>query len=149
MSNYSLSFGFKLTHDLDDRFNLTRKSVLSQRDVPGMTRGLIPILAANGIIGISEGSNSRVFPGQLPSKDTAPVFPSYLWSGEWGDVRLQALVSHPASLCLPLVNVPPAFLWRDPASGHEVIGLWHAYDYGQLPGAKVQWCQCARITTRG
>lgn len=80
MSNYSLSFGFKLTHDLDDRFNLPRKTVLSQRDVPGMTRGLIPVLAANGIIGISEGSNGRVFPGQLLPKAQRESF--HLWSGE-------------------------------------------------------------------
>ncbi|EDQ86449.1 uncharacterized protein MONBRDRAFT_33848 [Monosiga brevicollis MX1] len=90
-----LTFAIRMTHDLDDRFNVSHKTVYSQRDVPGMTRSLIPVFAANGLKGVSEGSNSRVFP----------------------------------------VNVPPAFLWRDVATETEIIALWHAYDYGQLPSA--------------
>jgi hypothetical protein len=27
-------------------------------------------------------------------------------------------------------NVPPAFVWRDEASGAEVLALWHPFGYG-------------------
>ena len=33
-----------LTHGLDAQFGLPPKTTLSQRDVPGMTRGVVPIL---------------------------------------------------------------------------------------------------------
>ncbi len=37
-----------MTHLLDDSFGLPRKTVMSQRDVPGMTKSIIPILKRNG-----------------------------------------------------------------------------------------------------
>ena len=33
-----------VTHALDDRFNLSRKTVVSSRDVPGFDRSIIPLL---------------------------------------------------------------------------------------------------------
>lgn len=30
------------------------------------------------------------------------------------------------------VNVPPAFTWRHPVTGDEVVGLYHAYGYGGI-----------------
>ena len=41
----------------------SRKTVYSQRDVPGMARASIPLLVEAGIRGVSEGSNGRVLPG--------------------------------------------------------------------------------------
>jgi hypothetical protein len=46
-----------MTHALDDRLNKTRATVLSQRDVPGTTRSVIPRLRANGVQAISFGVN--------------------------------------------------------------------------------------------
>ena len=39
-----LSAGVALTHKLDDSLGVRRKTVLSQRDVPGMERSTIPVL---------------------------------------------------------------------------------------------------------
>jgi len=61
------SFALKLTHDLDDRFNLPRKATMSQRDVPGMTRGVIPLLSKEGVKAITVGVNGGVCPPQVPN----------------------------------------------------------------------------------
>ena len=50
-----LAFALKMTHDLDDRFGVRRKSVLSLRDVPGLTRAALPVLAAAGVTAINIG----------------------------------------------------------------------------------------------
>lgn len=51
--------GLALTWALDDRFGLPRKQTLSQRDVPGMTRSLIPLLTKAGVTAISIGVNTH------------------------------------------------------------------------------------------
>jgi hypothetical protein len=78
-----IQFGLDLTHALDKQLNVSAKTVLSQRDVPGMhvfsillqllnidqswwggslgmTRSMIPILAANGVKAISVTLDSFV-----------------------------------------------------------------------------------------
>eukprot|EP01052_Picozoa_sp_SAG31_P025249 SAG31_NODE_2203_length_6199_cov_6.619836_2_plen_108_part_00 len=49
--------GIQLTHDLDARFGLAAKRTLSQRDVPGMTRSIIPIIREMGVDSITVGAN--------------------------------------------------------------------------------------------
>ena len=46
-----------MTFALDERFGQPRKTVLSQRDVPGLARALIPVLKAKGVAGISIGAH--------------------------------------------------------------------------------------------
>jgi hypothetical protein len=73
-----------LTSLLTRRWNVVRKRMTySQRDVPGLTRAAIPLLAKAGVKGVTVGENGA---------------------------------------CAP-VNVPPIFLWRDNATGTEVIAL--------------------------
>jgi hypothetical protein len=55
-----------VTHSLDDRFGLPRKAVMSQRDVPGLTRGAVLHLADLGIGMISIGVNAATSPPSLP-----------------------------------------------------------------------------------
>eukprot|EP00731_Ephydatia_muelleri_P008681 Em0004g1019a len=62
-----VDFGFQLTHLLDDHFNLTHKITMSQRDVPGTTRSLIPIMNSNGINALTVGVNSASMPPAVPS----------------------------------------------------------------------------------
>ncbi|KAA0165994.1 hypothetical protein FNF31_01608 [Cafeteria roenbergensis] len=88
-----IRFGVNMTHALDDSLGLPRKTVVSQRDVPGFPRSALRLLNAEGVDVLSEGSNSAMNPP----------------------------------------NVPPAFLWKDEASGAEAIVMWHALGYGQLP----------------
>ena len=85
--------GLELTRALDRRFGVGNKTTLSQRDVPGMTRAMIPILEANGVTAISIGANDGSSPPQLP----------------------------------------PCFVWKDPASGKSLLGLFNWPGYGSLP----------------
>ena len=68
---------------------------LSQRDVPGMTRGVIPLLVAVNASAISIGVNG--------------------------------------ASCPP--NVPKAFVWQEPESGAEILGMVHPYGYPNNPGS--------------
>lgn len=72
--------GLKLSQDLADFYGVKRPTVLSQRDVPGMTRSLIPVLKKYGIKvclgegtlagdlgqGVSVGVNSGTLPPSVP-----------------------------------------------------------------------------------
>ena len=49
--------GLNLTHALDDDLRVPRKTVLSQRDVPGLTRAMIPLLMRRGVKAVSVGVN--------------------------------------------------------------------------------------------
>jgi hypothetical protein len=51
------SLALQLTHDLDKKLGVAPKTVMSQRDVPGTTRSLIPILRSNGVTALSVGVN--------------------------------------------------------------------------------------------
>ena len=66
MTKEMLEFGVTLSHVLDDVFHLPHKTVLSQRDVPGMTRSVVPILTQHNITGITVGVNGGVCPAQVP-----------------------------------------------------------------------------------
>ncbi|ARF11993.1 glycoside hydrolase family 38 [Klosneuvirus KNV1] len=59
----------KFVHALDDEFNLPHKTVISQRDVPGMTAGAIPVFLRNGIKAVSIGVNAGASAPNVP-----PIF---------------------------------------------------------------------------
>ncbi|KAL5021154.1 hypothetical protein ScPMuIL_000309 [Solemya velum] len=60
-------FSLKISEDLDKHFNITRTHrTLSQRDVPGMTAALIPILVKHGIEAVSVGVNGVTAPPSIP-----------------------------------------------------------------------------------
>jgi hypothetical protein len=62
-----LSFGVKMSHDLDRKFhNGTLRRVVSQRDVPGMTRASIPLWLAAGIDMLTVGVNGGSAPPGVP-----------------------------------------------------------------------------------
>lgn len=61
-----LEAGLALTWGLDDKFGLPHKSTLSQRDVPGMTRALVPFLSKAGVAAISIGANDGSTPPSVP-----------------------------------------------------------------------------------
>eukprot|EP01083_Nonionella_stella_P103862 297095_1 len=62
-----LEFGLKLSRDLSIKHNTTISHILSQRDVPGLTRSIIPILSRNNITGVSIGVNGGSAPPDVPS----------------------------------------------------------------------------------
>ena len=49
-----------------NRFGLPHKIVMSQRDVPGVTRGVVPLLASRGVRAFSEGANGAFTSPQVP-----------------------------------------------------------------------------------
>ncbi|ESO95330.1 hypothetical protein LOTGIDRAFT_160458 [Lottia gigantea] len=62
-----VNFSLKLSEDMDARMDIKRRHrVLSQRDVPGMTRALIPIFNNHGIEGVTVGVNSVSSPPAVP-----------------------------------------------------------------------------------
>lgn len=70
--------------------------IVVQRDVPGMTRGILPVITE-------------------------------LW---WGPIVRAISVGVNSASPAPAVPLNEPFLWRDDASGAEVIAFWHAGGYG-------------------
>ena len=61
------TLGLNISLDLDKKFGIERKTrVMSQRDVPGLTQTVIPILVQNGITGLTVGVNGKSAPPALP-----------------------------------------------------------------------------------
>eukprot|EP00039_Didymoeca_costata_P002226 m.58377 g.58377 ORF g.58377 m.58377 type:complete len:810 (+) comp11178_c0_seq1:90-2519(+) len=96
---------------LASRFGLAPPKVLSLRDVPGLTRGIVPVLVKNNVTGISIGANDGSPPPIVPS-----VFDCYV------DGKHQ-------------VRTP--FVWRDEASDTEVIMDIHPGGYGGVTGGSM------------
>ena len=131
-----------LTFAEDAHYNLTRKTTYSQRDVPGLTRGAIPLLAA------AVRSRKRAV------KFFGWVFSDFVWlttrtphgayvrrarrnrigrhGGEIERLALQGVtgVSVGMNPSVPPLNVPDIFRWRDNASDTEVVALFHKRGYG-------------------
>ncbi|CAL1525890.1 unnamed protein product [Lymnaea stagnalis] len=62
------SFGLELGQKLDDMFGIHRThATMSQRDIPGMTKALLPLLASHGVKAISVGVNPGTAPPDVPS----------------------------------------------------------------------------------
>lgn len=91
-------FGFKVTRLLDSMFGKEPTITMSQRDVPGTTSSIIPILARNGVKAITVGVNTACMPPAIPS----------------------------------------AFVWEDPYSGIDIIGMWHPHGYGGMRGISLE-----------
>ena len=137
-----VTFGVvNVTHALDDRFGVPHKGVLSQRDVPGLSRAALPVLHAAGITALSIGANGNSAPAVVPR--------AFLWSDAASGVRMPVLF-HPGgygSIAAEEVVVLPGsphacvYSWRGdnsgpPASVAEVVADW-ASVAALFPGATV------------
>ena len=83
-------FGLSLSQRLDERFG-KRTIAAKMTDVPGHTRGIVPLLAEAGVEFLHIGVNAA---------STPP-------------------------------DVPPVFVWRDPASGAEIVVMYQG-NYGDV-----------------
>ncbi len=109
-----LSFGIALTHDLDAQFGLPPKRTISQRDVPGTTRSIIPQLLSNGISALSIGVNGGSMPPAVPS--------AWVW-------ELQPNQTQPfESLLDP--SAASASAASKSADPQRIIGMLHPGGYG-------------------
>src|SRR3989338_5223711 len=59
MDSSMFRFGVQLSHQLDRQFGFPPKQTFSQRDVPGTTSSVIPLLKAEGVQAMNFGSNGR------------------------------------------------------------------------------------------
>lgn len=55
-----LRAGLAAVRRLDAKFGKPHKTVMSQRDVPGVTRGIVPLLKGAGVLAFSEGCNAQI-----------------------------------------------------------------------------------------
>ena len=58
--------GLALTHSLDQQLGVSNKTALSQRDVPGITRAVIPLLKKRGVNMVSVGVNGASMYPRVP-----------------------------------------------------------------------------------
>lgn len=117
-----------LTHRLDKRFNVTRKRVLSQRDVPGITRAALPTLREAGVAALSVGVNGGSTPPNVPraflwrDRATGLEMPSFWLGGGYGGFSLFGF---------------PRPLTRVPGSAHGLIVAWRGDNSGP-PGSAAE-----------
>ena len=130
-----------------DAGHLRRRS-MSQRDVPGLTRAAVPLLAAAGVGLISVGENSQCAPVNVP--------PIFLWRDKATNASVVALfhafgygVSPPAGLDPTACNATgaggceddPAVLAYTDTTGRGVVK-------GEFAPPK-QWEHCVEVAAAG
>ena len=154
--------GLNVSHRLDAHFGLPPKRTLSQRDVPGMTRGVVPLLRAMGVDGITVGMNGGVCPPWVPmlfrwrvpddsGGDAAEVvagwhpggYPDEYACGPKGMVHCNEQVAGPLGRRECMLSGDEAFCFAfrtdntgPPRSAAEVIHGFHVAQ-SQFPGAHV------------
>jgi hypothetical protein len=136
------SFGISMTHGLDDLLGQKRKIVMSQRDVPGLTRSVIPLLVKNGVRAVSVGVNGGSAAPNLP--------PAFIWRHGVDSVLAMWLPGGYGGLPLPgnsfaYTQIPGSsqvlvVAWRGdnagPAEVKEVLSDWEKLQK-QFPGANI------------
>lgn len=149
MNSAVLQAGIQIAKQLDQQFQ-HQTTVLSQRDVPGLTACSIPFLLQNGIKGISVGVNPSSSPPAVP-----PIFQwNYdnkgiiaLWHPGGYPLNPGDSVNNAGGLSLQSIVIPPgstdalAFAFRTDNSGPPMsiseIESNYAILRTQFPGANV------------
>jgi len=67
LKSFMIEVAVGLTHHLDNMFSKQIKTTMSQRDVPGMTSAIIPVLRDNGVEAITVGVNEASMPPDVPT----------------------------------------------------------------------------------
>ena len=118
-----VAFGVNMTHTLDDLLGVPRKKVVAERDVPGVTRSVIPVLAKAGVQAINIAPNAQPAPANVP--------PAFIWK----DGPRQ---KHGNGSQLFGVSSP---------SGQEMLTLfWDGWNYG-IPGQPELGCDMVCFQT--
>jgi len=147
LNQQSINFALRLTHDIDKMFGLSPKKVMSQRDVPGMTRSMIPLLKASGVDGISVGVNGGSSPPDVPKafiwKDpvSGQQIRTFYLNGGYGGLN-HIIPGYPFDwIAVPGSSDIMIVDWRGdnagpPTSAQELITDFAQIE-GEFPGAKV------------
>lgn len=112
-----LTAGIGRCHALDERFGLVPKATISQRDVPGMTRAILPVLAAAGVRALSVGANGASTPPFVPR--------AFVWRDAASGVSLPALI-HPYGYG----GLGTEDAVRVPGLGHVLVFEWEGDNAG-------------------
>ena len=141
MSESMFAAALNLTFTLDDLFGLPHKMTLSQRDVPGMSRAVLPSLSSAGVKAITIGANPWSTPPAVPRafmwRDAASgvSIPTMLHPRQYGGIGFDDAV------IIPGFSHAIVFDWRGdnagpPSSVKEVQG-----DFASIaeafPGAEI------------
>eukprot|EP01121_Diplochlamys_sp_Union-15-3_P016239 TRINITY_DN548_c0_g1_i4.p1 TRINITY_DN548_c0_g1~~TRINITY_DN548_c0_g1_i4.p1 ORF type:complete len:608 (-),score=90.63 TRINITY_DN548_c0_g1_i4:25-1848(-) len=130
------AYGLTLGHRLDQRFNKTRKIAGSHKDVPGISKAVLPLLANEGIKSIHIGCNTFV---------ACPATPEiFLWDDQKGhEVLTMVHAGFPiygGNIIIP--GFPHAFSYnftldnRSPLNASSVIE-WFTFLKKTFPFAKI------------
>jgi hypothetical protein len=117
MSASMFDAALDLTFALDERFGLPHKKTLSQRDVPGMTRAVIPALSRAGVGAITIGVNPYSTPPMVPR--------AFVWRDAATGISMPTMV-HP--------NFYGGILFDDaaffPGLSHAIVFDWRGDNAG-------------------
>lgn len=116
--------GLELTFALDRQFGKTNKTTLSQRDVPGMTRALIPILSRKGVSAISIGANDGSTPPDVPA--------CFLWTDADSESELIGLFNWPGYGSLPITHQKTCLV---DGLDHALVYNWNGDNAGPFDAA--------------
>jgi len=120
-SSWLLRAGLASCHALDARFGLPPKATMSQRDVPGTTRGVVPLLASAGVRAFSIGANGASTPPFVPR--------AFVWRDAASGATLPTMV-HPYGYG----GLADEDAVRVPGLGHVLVTEWEGDNQGP-PGA--------------
>ena len=156
MNGPTLLAALDLTHRLDRSFGFAPKMTLSLRDVPGLTRSALPLLAVSGVRALSLGLNSGAPPAEVPLN--AP----FLWVDRGSGARALTTL-HPGGYSGAPVDskreciTAPGFehamccAWRNdnagPHSVGEVLAIYETVG-AYWPGASVSDSNLDAFTSR-
>jgi hypothetical protein len=102
-------FGVDMTHALDDLLGVRRKRTLADRDVPGLTRSLIPLLSESGVRAINIAPNAQMSPANVP--------PAFIWKDADAAQPQQAAGGS-------------SFGVKDPSGKEMLTMFWDGWNYG-------------------
>ncbi|GFO45695.1 coiled-coil domain-containing protein 90b, mitochondrial [Plakobranchus ocellatus] len=134
-------YGLSLGAQLDARFNINRThATMSQRDIPGMTKALLPLLMKHGVKAISVGVNPGTAPPAVPSpfvwklRDTDPDGVMAFWDKGGYPINPGPDPAHPKGLARDKCVITPGldealcFAFRTDNTGPpESIQEWLGY----------------------
>ncbi|GBF87719.1 hypothetical protein Rsub_00430 [Raphidocelis subcapitata] len=81
----TLGFALNLTRDVDAALGARPKTVVSLRDVPGLTRGVVPVMAAHGVRALTVGVNGFSAPPGVPKRTP------FIWRDEESGAQILAM----------------------------------------------------------
>lgn len=134
--------GLQITFEEDAYYDHPRRRTLSQRDVPGLTRAAIPVLAAQGVRAVTVGENGACAPVNVP--------PIFMWRDPGTDTEVLALFHPHGYGALPPAAEEPD---QEPEGIHfDATGRLHldrATDCVEVPAARTALCYAWNGDNRG